>query len=159
MGSFRRVEGEQAGSEAVGILVPPGKRTFLILRPRSLPWDLLLCRGPDEWTFAQLAHDEASVCAQKLYRALRDWAAGGPGVIESVDVGAEGSGSLVRVMVGSFVLVVCPRTPGQPYVPLLCGGDEAKQVGASLVGVLCPRGNTEQELYFNTRFFERSGSR
>ncbi len=34
MGSFRRVEGEEAGPDALGILVPPGKRTFVILRPR-----------------------------------------------------------------------------------------------------------------------------
>src|SRR5688500_17181821 len=112
MGSFRRVEGEKAGPEALGILVPPGKRTFLILRPRSLPWDLLMCRGPDDLSFVQLAHDEASAAAQGLYRALRDWAAGGPGSIETVGAG-------VRVVIGPFALVVCPRTPGQPYAPLL----------------------------------------
>src|ERR1700722_12064977 len=114
MGSFRRVEGEQAGSSALGILIPPSRRTFVILRPRSLPWDLLLCRGTDDLAFRDLAHDEASAAAQSLFRALREWAGGGQGAIEAV-AGPDGAGHRLRITIGPFVLVVCPRLPGQPY--------------------------------------------
>ncbi len=42
---FRRVEGEQAGPSALGVLVPPSHRTVLILRPRTLTWDLVLAQA------------------------------------------------------------------------------------------------------------------
>ena len=41
MPAFRRVEPHQAGARALGILVPPGPKTVVILRPRGLDWDLL----------------------------------------------------------------------------------------------------------------------
>jgi len=154
MGTFRKVEAEQAGPDALGILIPPSRRTFVILRPRGLPWDLLLCRGADDLSFAQLAHDEASACAVKLYRALGEWVAGGPGGIEAVN-SARSPGCRLRVVVGPFSLVVCPRTPGQPYAPLLFRDAETAPAAASLASVLCPPSGAEQELYFNTRFFER----
>ncbi len=140
MGTFRRVEADRAGPEALGILVPPGKRTFVILRPRALPWDAVLCKSAEDLTFAQLAHDEASAAAQGLYRALRDH--------EEVVLGG---GAFLRVLVGPFVFVVCPRVPGQPYTPLspAAAPDAAERFAA----VLDPEG--EQELYFNVRFFER----
>jgi hypothetical protein len=154
MGSFRRVEGEQAGSFALGILIPPSRRTFVILRPRSLPWDLLLCRGVDDLAFRDLAHDEASAAAQSLFRALREWAAGGHGAIEAV-AGPDGAGHRLRITIGSFVLVVCPRVPGQPYASAICTEDEARHARHALIGLLCPPEGVEQEVYFNTRFFER----
>lgn len=138
MGSFRKVEGESAGPEALGILIPPAKRTFVILRPRALPWDAVLCRGPDDLTFADLAHDEASAAAQGLYRALRAGAR-----VDHFDDGR------LLVLAGAFALIVCPRLPGQPYTPLVCADAEAGRFAA----VVCPAG--EQEVYFNTRFFER----
>lgn len=137
MGTFRRVEAEAAGPDAVGILIPPAKRTFVILRPRALPWDLLVCRSPEDLSFADLAHDEASACAQGLYRALRSEAV----VIEPVATG-------VRVCVGEFALVVCGRVPGKAYQPVAA-------VDERLRAVLCPVG--EQEVYFNTRFFGAAG--
>ncbi len=155
MGSFRRVEGEQAGPAALGILVPPGRRTFVILRPRGLLWDLLLCRDPDDLAFRDLAHDEASAAAQGLYKGLREWAAGGPGAVEVVP-GAEGC--RLRVRVGPLTLVACPRRPGQPYAALLCAEVDARAAAAGLAGVLCPPGAAEQEVYFNTRFFDPPAS-
>jgi hypothetical protein len=152
MGSFRRVEGEQAGPDALGILVPPARRTFVILRPRALPWDLLLVR-PEDWTFRDLSHDEASAAAQGIYRALRDWVAGGPGSVEMV-VGQ--SNFQLRVRIGPFALLVCPRRPGQAYAPLACSEVDAHAAAAHLGTVLCPVGTAEQEVYFNTRFFERT---
>jgi hypothetical protein len=142
MGSFRKVEGEKAGPEALGILIPPAKRTFVILRPRALPWDAVLCRGPDDLAFADLAHDEASAAAQGLYRALRTGAR-----VERLDDGR------LRVLAGGFALLVCPRLPGRPYAPLVCGNGEAASICERVAVVVCPAG--EQEVYFNTRFFER----
>ncbi len=154
MGSFRRVEGERAGATALGILVPPSRRTFVILRPRSLPWDLLLCRDADDLSFRELGHDEASAAALSLYRALGAWAAGGPGSIDVI-AGGEGADRRLRVCVGPFVLVACQRMPGQPYTVLACNEVEAITARQLLAGLLCPAEGVEQEAYFNTRFFER----
>jgi hypothetical protein len=152
MGSFRRVEAEQAGPAALGILIPPGRRTFVILRPRSLPWDLLVCRGEADPSFAQLTHDEASACAQGLFRALREWADDGRGVVEMIHTP---EGFTLRVVVGGFALAVCPRVPGRPYAALVCSEVEAHEAASRLYDVLRPAGSAEQEVYFNTRFFER----
>jgi hypothetical protein len=154
MGSFRRVEGEQAGPTALGILIPPSRRTFVILRPRSLPWDLLLCRGADDLSFRELEHDEASAAALLLFRALCTWAAGGPGSVEVV-ARADDTSRRLRVKIGPFVLAVCRRVPGQPYAVLICDEDEALRARQALTGLLCPTEGVEQEAYFNTRFFER----
>src|SRR5262245_66417170 len=104
MGTFRKVEGEQAGENALGILIPPSRRTFVILRPRALPWDLLLCK-PDG-SFHEMSHDEASAAAQGIYRALRDDAA-----IAIV----EDERSALRASIGPFRFVACARLPGHPY--------------------------------------------
>jgi hypothetical protein len=150
MGTFRRVEGEQAGPDALGILIPPGKRTFLILRPRSLLCDLVLCRSLDDLTFAQMSHDEASAAAQGLYRALRDWLSEGTGAIEPVSAV---EGVCLRVLIGAYPLIVCARQPGKPYAPLVCA--DASVIAQQLKAILHPEGTREQELYFNLRFFER----
>ena len=47
MSRFQRVNPSQAGPAALGILLPPGRRTLVLLRPRSLDWDLVPLR-PDE---------------------------------------------------------------------------------------------------------------
>lgn len=147
MPAFRRVEAEAAGPQALGILIPPARRTFVILRPRALPWDLLLCRDGADPLFRDLAHDEASAAAQSLFRAL--------GVGARIETISTQSGSFVRAVAGPFVLVACVRQPGRPYSPAVCSADEACAVVAQLRPVLCPPVGVEQELYFNVRFFER----
>ena len=141
MGLFHRVEAEQAGPTALGILIPPAGRTFVILRPRAMTFDLLLCRSAEDPTFHALTHDEASAAAQSLYRGLRDGLAR-----------VEALGHL-RVYVGSLSFVACARVAGQPYAPLAPDPADAEALGDQLRGFLCPAG--EQEVYFNTRFFER----
>src|SRR5215470_20362395 len=101
MGSFHRVEDERAGPAALGILVPPGRRTFLILRPRSLAWDLLLLRPTDGCAFQDMSREEATIAAQRLYRALEAWSAGGPGKVEVFPT-PEGSGFWVRAVVAAY---------------------------------------------------------
>ena len=144
MGVFHRVEAEQAGPTALGILIPPARRTFVILRPRALTFDLLLCRAADDPTFHALTHDEASVAAHSLYRGLRD----GLALIEARDH--------LRVHVGPMTFVACARVAGQPYAPISLDPTDAEAIVSRLHGFLCPVG--EQEVYFNTRFFERPAS-
>ncbi len=153
MGAFRRVEDAQAGPTALGILIPPSRRTFLILRPRSLSFDLLCLHQPDETRFRELSHDEASAAAHQLYRALNAWAAGGVGGIEVV-AGPDG-GNWLRVRVGPLFLIACARVPGKPYQPLLfADADAGPATVADLTAILCPATGVEQELYFNTRHLQ-----
>jgi hypothetical protein len=150
MGAFRRVEDSQAGPTALGILIPPSRRTFLILRPRSLPFDLLFLQRPDDTAFRELAHDEAAAAAHNLFRALREWAEGGQGGIDFI-AHDEAEGSYLRVQIGPFYLIACERMAGKPYRPLLFA--DAPSVVPELTAILCPRAGVEQELYFNTRHF------
>jgi hypothetical protein len=155
MSSFRRIEGEEAGPAALGILVPPGRRTFLILRPRSLSWDLLLVRPDDGSAFQDMTREEATIAAQRVYRALEAWAAGGPGTVEAVP-SPEGTGFWLRAVVAAYVLLACPREPGKSYRPLaLPDAEVAREAARALTAVLCPRDGMEQELYFNGRNFSR----
>jgi hypothetical protein len=154
MAAFRRVEDAQAGSTALGILIPPSRRTFLILRPRSLAFDLVFLRHPDATDFRELSHDEAAAAAHQLYRALEQWASGGEGGIEIVANENNGGGWL-RVQVGPFFLVACTRAPGQPYRPaVFADADAGRQAVTKLTAILCPKPAAEQELYFNTRHFQ-----
>jgi hypothetical protein len=150
MGAFRRVEDAQAGPTALGILVPPSRRTFLILRPRSLAFDLVLLRQADDTLFRELSHDEASAAAHHLSRALNERAAGGIEIVPNAE-----DGSWLRVQVGSLFLIACRRAPGKPYEPLFfADADAAQDAAARLSAILCPPAGTEQELYFNTRHFQ-----
>jgi hypothetical protein len=152
---LRRVEDQRAGPAALGILVPPGRRTFLIVRPRSLPWDLLLLRADTPSAFRELHRDEANSLAQELYHALGNWSGGAAGRIEEV-ASPDGFGFWVRVSVGPFALLACGRAPGRPYRPLVFpDGESALTAAGQLRNVLRPPGDVEQEVYFNTHHFAR----
>jgi hypothetical protein len=148
---LRRVEGHRAGPSALGILVPPGRRTFLILRPRSLAWDLLLLRSKADSAFRELHAEEANRLARELFHALENWSTCS-GCVEEV-ICPDG-GYWVRVGVGPFALLMCRRQPGQPYRPLAFpDADAALAAAAQVRRVLCPSRDTEQEVYLNTRHF------
>ena len=76
MSAFRRVEAQHAGGNALGILVPPGARTVVILRARSLGWDLL----PAAWNgnpasapvFSVFGRDEAGGLCPGLTAVVGD---------------------------------------------------------------------------------------
>jgi hypothetical protein len=153
MGAFRRVDDANAGPTALGILIPPSRRTFVILRPRSLSFDLLVLRQADGTQFREMSHDEAQAAAHHLYRALHEGAGGGIGVEAVTDLNH--SGSWLRLQVGSLFLIACCRSPGKAYVPLFfADADTVRDAIARLTAVLCPRAGAEQELYFNTRHFQ-----
>jgi hypothetical protein len=155
MSAFRCVEGRDAGPAALGVLAPPGRRTFLILRPRALPWDLVLLRPTHASVFREMDRDEATAAAGELARALEAWAAGGPGRVEAADA-PQGPGVWLRVHAGPFSLLLCPRAPGKPYQAARFADDQAARVAAAdLAPVVHPPPSAEQELYINTRHFNR----
>jgi hypothetical protein len=152
MAAFRRVEASQAGPTALGILIPPSRRTFLILRPRSLSFDLICLQRPDATHFRELAHDEATAAAHQLYAGLRERAA--DGVKIQIDALPADDGLWLRVQVGPMYLIACARQPGKPYAPLLfADAAEAEEAESQLAALLCPTAGREQEVYFNTRHF------
>jgi hypothetical protein len=153
MCALRRVDGERAGPAALGILVPPGRRTFLILRPRALAWDLVLVAEAGG-VFRDMSPLEAETAALRLHRALEAWSGtGGEGHLEEVADPA-GAGVWVRARVGPYALLACPRRPGEPYRPeTFADRDDARAAAAQLLAVLRPPPGVEQEYYVNTRQF------
>ena len=150
---LRRVEDHRAGPSALGILVPPGRRTVLILRPRSLSWDLLVSQLDAPGVFRELRREEGNASAEELYRALGNWSNGAAGRVEEIAC-PNGSGFWVRVSVGSFVLLACGREPGKAYRALTFpDADAALTAAGQIRSVLCPRIGIEQEVYLNTRHF------
>jgi hypothetical protein len=146
---FRRVLDTEAGPSALGILVPPGRQTLLIVRPRSLPWDLVVVREAFSGDFWQMSPEEASGQALRLFRDLADkkaavtrWRASDPGLYE------------IGVNVGAFSLLACVRQPGQPYTPARLPDAETGPAANLLLAVLAPPSDHEQEIYFNTTHFE-----
>jgi hypothetical protein len=145
------VPDDRAGPAALGILVPPGVQTILVVRPRSLPWDLLLVQGLAGTSFRAMNRAEATATAREFYDALHQWGNGGPGHVQAV--GANG-GFLVWVDVGDFCLVACERRPGEPYRPgLLIEEADARQLATTIAAILHPRQHEKQEVYFNIRHF------
>ena len=152
---LRPVEDHKAGPFALGILVPPGRRTYLILRPRTLSWDLLLVRPDSANAFCELPRLEADRLAHELLQALRHWSEGASGRVEEVAC-PDGVGFWVRVWLGPFVLLACGRQPGRPYQPMTFADAEAALSAAEeLRSILRPRTNVEQEVYLNTHHFRK----
>jgi len=153
-----RVDGERAGPDALGILVPPGRRSPVILRPRGLAWDLVVVTGQgngDGPAIASFEREQAAALARGLLHALDAWTADGSGRVETVP-GGDAAGYIVRVSVGDFCLGACSRTPGRPYQPAPFDSiDTAARAGRSISAVLCPAPGVQQEYYFNTQNFRR----
>jgi len=161
MPAFRRVDGSAAGPAALGILVPPGGRTVVVVRPRSLDFDLVVLRKGTNGTATNMIHEagrtEAAILADGLRRALETAAESGAGQIQIVPME---HGFSVRVQVGTFTLLVCPRQPGQAYRPLrLPTEDEARQTADAVDALLSPRPDANRELYVNTEHFQGPGVR
>jgi hypothetical protein len=148
---FREVNGEAAGPEAVGILVPPGRRTVVVVRPRSLDFDLLLLRrgtnGQPEAAFHEAGCAEALLLARNLSRAF----AADNRVV--VVLTPDGRG-WIQAEIGTFTLIVSARKPGQPYRPLVFADEaSARQAAEALDAILCPAPDVVREIYFNTQHF------
>jgi hypothetical protein len=140
-------------------LLPPGRRTLVLLRPRSLNWDLVPVR-PDETEgpqvlFWEVDREEGASLVSELYFGLEQWASGGLGRVEPLPAPG-GKGYQVRAGVGRFVLIACDRVPGQPYKPALFDTVSAALTAAeSIATVLRPSPSAIQEIYFNTENFRK----
>jgi hypothetical protein len=155
MSLLRQVDGETAGPAALGVLLPPGRRTFLILRPRGLVWDLLLLRSADSTMFRDLTRGEAERAVRTLWAALETWHAGGTGGVEAVAC-AGLSGFLVRVVLGPLSFLACPREPRRPYRAHVFADAATADVAAHrLASALRPPTGADLEVYVNACHFER----
>jgi hypothetical protein len=152
MPPFRRVEDRRAGPTALGILVPPGGRTLVILRPRALEWDLLPLHegGP---AFCEFGRDEAAGVARRVQRALEQGAANSAGAVCAV-ARPDGEGYHVQIAAGEWTWIVCRRVPGQPYrAAVFATLEVADAAAAGVAPYLCPAADAAQEYYFNTQHF------
>lgn len=157
MPPFRRVEVRQAGPQALGILVPPGLRTLVILRPRGLPWDLLPARwdgnGERAPVFCTFSRDEAAAVARRLQKALEQAVASGANPLHTI-ADPRGATHQVWLRTDEFVWIVCHRAPGRAYQPaVFADRDEAHHHAEQLVPIFWPAPDAEQEYYFNTQHF------
>lgn len=160
MPAFRRVESTHAGPRALGILVPPGQRTFVILRPRAVEWDLLPVPAGVAFgsplnaralRFCDLGRDEAAGLARRVQSALAENAADGGTSLTPL---AQAGGYLVGSVLAGFLWIVCRRSPGQPYRPFsFATREEAQRAADELSPFLCPAADANQEYYFNTQYF------
>jgi hypothetical protein len=156
MAAFRRVDCPHAGLHALGILVPPGPKTFVILRPRALEWDLLPSPVEPQRTMVFCAFDrnEAAAVARNVARALQEGCADpGRGQVRG---NPHGEGYQVCLRIDEYLWIVCARRPGEPYRPMnFRSRDEAEKVLEALRPIVWPVPGADQEYYFNTQNFAR----
>jgi hypothetical protein len=157
MSAFRRVDARKAGPEALGILVPPGTTSVVILRPRSLEWDLLpLAPGLEHVqpaVFATCGRDAAAGLARRVQLALESAVGREPHPLEVV-CSAPDVAYGVCARIEGRLWIVCGRAGGQAYQPLLCPSPvEADGVVQRLLPYLWPKAGSGREYYFNTQAF------
>jgi hypothetical protein len=154
---FTRVDAKHAGPAALGILVPQGAKTLVIVRPRALPWDLLAARWDGDRgrapQFCVFTRDEAASAARRLVQALESAIAAGVNPLESFG-DERGESVQVWLRTDEFVWIVCRRTQGQAYQPVMFATHEEAAIAAErLAGHVWPVAETRQEYYFNTQNF------
>ena len=152
---LRRVDIRQAAADALGILVPPGARTLVVLRPRTLGYDLL----PVRWngdpasppTFCTFGRDEAAHVARQLGQLLEDCDAAHRHAVETL--GRDGAFQ-IWLRGDDVSWLVCARAPGAEYRPVLFADAEAAVREAQrLTETLHPGPTRVQQYYFNTQKF------
>lgn len=150
-----RVDMKLAGEKALGILVPPGAKTFVIVRPRGLPWDLLPARWTGDPTqppqFCTFTRDDAARTARELVHALETASANGTSLVQTF-----GNANAVQIWVRTEALVwiACRRTPGEPYRPMVFPSpEEARPQAEEIAAIVCPAADARQEYYVNTQSF------
>jgi hypothetical protein len=157
MAMFHRVEPQHAGLTALGVLVPQGAKTLVIVRPRALEWDLLPARwdGDSEHApeFCAFGRDEAAGAARRLVQALEAAVAQGINPLQTCGAAA-GTSFQIWVRTDEFVWIACRRTPGQAYQPAIFATlEEATHAAEKISAVVWPAADVKQEYYFNTQNF------
>ncbi|MBI2803671.1 MAG: hypothetical protein HYX68_01645 [Planctomycetes bacterium] len=154
---FQRVDPRGAGGNALGILVPPGARTLVVLRPRALAFDLL----PAQWDgshdhapeFSSFSRDEAAGVARRVFAALELAVAAGINPVQTVG-DARGERFQIWLRGDDFVWIACRRVPGQAYEPMTFATQaEATREAEKLAAMVWPALDARQEVYFNTQSF------
>ena len=154
-----RVDVRHAGADALGILVPPGSRTVVILRPRTLGWDLL----PVRWngdpavapTFCTFGRDEAALLARRLGQFLEASDAAGRHAVETF---GQDRAVQIWLRVDEHAWLVCARAPGEEYRPVLFADiDAARAAAERLAATLHPGPARVQKYYYNTQNFAHGG--
>ena len=150
-----RTDPRRAGPTALGILIPHGTKTIVILRPRSLEWDLLAARWDGDRAqppqFCTFERDQAAIVARQLIATLER------AIMERVcPVETFGDPASQRLEIwlrgGDLVWIVCRRAPGQAYQPVLFNShEEAVRAGEQLASLVWPAPDVRQEYYFNTQ--------
>ncbi len=154
---FVRVDHKQAGTTALGVLVPPGAKTLVIARPKALAWDLLPARWDGDGThapeFCEFTRDDAAPVARQLMKDLEGAAAAG---VNPVQTFGDAAGTCVQIWVHTpeYVWIVCRRTPGKAYRPMIFQSqDAARREAEAIAAVVWPAADRKQEYYFNTQNF------
>lgn len=150
---FVRVDADRAGPTALGVLIPPGKQTLIVVRPKPLPWDLLAARWDGDATrapvFCQFTREEAPGVARNLVQFLRDAVTKGTDPLQSF---GKPHCCQIWLRTPEYVWIVCNRTPGEGYRPVSFASlEDAHAAGEKLAQYLWPR--QSQEVYFNTQLF------
>jgi hypothetical protein len=152
---LERVDVRHAGADALGILVPPGARTVVIVRPRTIEWDLL----PVQWTgdpalaptFCTFGRDEAAAVARRLGRFLEECDGQGRHVVETL---GKADAYQIWLRAEELFWLVCARSLGGAYRPVLFADLEtARTAAARLDSLLHPGPERRQQYYFNTQNF------
>jgi hypothetical protein len=154
---FIRLDPQHAGPHALGVLVPPGAKTLVVVRPRALAWDLLPVRwdGDPEHApqFCVFTRDEAANVARRLVKALEAALEKGCNPLESFG-DAQGACLQIWLRTDEYVWIVCRRVQGQAYRPLLFATPEdAARAAEELAPYVWPAPQSRQEYYFNTQNF------
>lgn len=154
---FTRVEPRHAGPSALGILVPPGTKTLVVVRPRALTWDLLPARWDGDSghppQFCLFTRDEAASVARRLVKALEAALEQGANPVQTFGH-AQGACLQVWLRTDECVWIACRRAPGLAYQPILFASEEeATREAEKLARFVWPTGDVKQEYYFNTQNF------
>jgi hypothetical protein len=152
---FTRVDPQHAGPSALGILVPQGMKTLVIVRPRALEWDLLPARWDGDSNhppeFCLFTRDDAAGVARRLVKSLEAAVEHAANPLESFG-DAQGDHLQIWLRAEEFVWIVCRRAPGQAYQPMIFATKKEAALAAGKLGAfLWPAANLKQEYYFNTQ--------
>ena len=155
---FVRVDLKFAGPTALGILIPQGTKTLVIVRPRTLAWDLLPARWDGDHSqapkFCAFTRDEAANVARRLIQTLETAVSNGVCPVETF-----GADACCQIWLRSdeFVWIVCRRVTGQAYQPMIfVGREDAVREAEALAKIVWPAAEMRQEYYFNTQNFDTS---
>jgi hypothetical protein len=152
---LKRVEPRNAGPNAIGILVPHGAKTLVIVRPRALEWDLLPARWDGDSShapeFCSFGRDEAAAAARRFVHALESAIERSVNPLQTC---GNQTSFQIWLRTDEFVWIACCRTPGKAYQPAVFAAlEEATRVAESIAAVVWPSDDVTQEYYFNTQNF------